>query len=216
MRGPEGGSGIEAAVLQSVERLASTKHQPAKGQAAQGAKKAAEQSAAQYQAAAVADKKDTKTYNKHHLSVLKGFCRVTTVAGVPQIWGFFQKALGTESHRDNIAVMTKAWARAHGEQIDVGVFYTKSQLKDMQNMCFNPGASSTTYKSAEKMISILACCSWAANDIEELKELEEAAVATEGTRMLIEQLKLALSNPCPPVENFLELWLNIATFAALL
>ena len=45
------------------------------------------------------------------------------------------------------------------------------------------------YKNAEKMISILACRPWAAEDIEELKELEAAATVTEGTRTLEEQLK---------------------------
>ena len=152
---PTAAGGLDSAVVQSVERLASATHQLAKGQAAHQATAAAAQSTAQAQAAATGDK-DKKVYNKHQMSVLKGFCRVKKLSGVPPIWGLFQKALGTESHRDNIAVMMKAWAKAHGEQIDVGVFYTKAQLEDMQNMRFNPGASSATYKNAEKMISILA------------------------------------------------------------
>ena len=121
-----------------------------------------------------------------------------------------------ETHRDNIRVMMEAWSAAHGEPIDVGVYLTKTQIDDILNMRFDPGNASATYRSAEKNMSILACRPWTADDIEELREIEQAAAATEGTHTLKEQGCLTSNILRLPEASFLKLRLTIATLAALL
>ena len=122
----------DKAVVQAVEKLATATHRMAQGQTAQRTQAAAQQ--AQQVATGQTAEKEKRTYNSTQRLVLKGFCGVDKLSQVPKIWGSFQKALGVETHRDNIRVMMEAWSAAHIEPIDAGVYLTKTQIDDILNM----------------------------------------------------------------------------------
>ncbi len=109
------------------------------------------------------------------------------------------------------------WADRQQCWIEEGVYFDNKSLDEWIAIKFNPGDSTALYLSANKGISILKCCAPTSAHLEELHPQEEIWDATKGNATYVEVIKQAKSKDIsPPAHDFGELWLNIATFCALL
>jgi hypothetical protein len=81
---------------------------------------------------------------------------------------------------------------------------------------FNPGEGVAHLSSADKGLTIMACCGRTSAETERIREREEALSATEQTCQLDELLCLFKRVTRAPADNFWELKSNIATFMALI
>ncbi len=108
------------------------------------------------------------------------------------------------------------WARANGVEIDRGVYFEQKSVEDIVNLRFNPGQGVTQFKSAERGLSLLICCTRTPEEIEQVRDREATEQLTQATRVLEEAIKLQRGDPRAPASNYFELKLNITTYCALL
>jgi hypothetical protein len=80
---------------------------------------------------------------------------------------------------------------------------------------FNPWEGVAHLSLADKGLSIMACQSRTIAETEQIREREEAMLATENTWQLDKLLRLSKGVTCAPANNFWELKINIATFMSL-
>ncbi len=105
----------------------------------------------------------------------------TDPARIPQIWDSFQQTREIVSHRHNLRVSMTKWAKQTGKEIDKAPFFTKQTIKDIVTLNFNPGEAVPTYASMQQGLSILTCCPKTAQEVELIKDNEEARRVTAHT-----------------------------------
>jgi hypothetical protein len=110
--------------------------------------------------------------------------------------------------------MTK-WAKETGKEIDKAPFFTEQTIKDIVTLNFNPGEAVPTYASAQRGVSILTCRPKTAQEVETIKDNEEARRVTAHTAQFNEVCCHQKKNLSPPPDTYFELRLSVNTFCAL-
>jgi hypothetical protein len=164
---------------------------------------------------ALADDK-AKIYSPDSIAALKGFSNSRNIKDVQPIWATFQTTKNTDVHRRHLLFGMEKWARAHGVEIDRGIYFEQKSVEDIVNLRFNPGQGVARFKSAERGLSLLICRTRTPEEIERVRDREAAEQLTKATRILEEALKLQRGDPRAPASNYFELKLNITSFCALL
>jgi hypothetical protein len=73
------------------------------------------------------------------------------------------------------------WSKTMGKDIDKAPFFTEQILKNIVGLNFNPGEAVPTFALAQWGISILTCRPKSAQEVESIKDFEEAGHATVHT-----------------------------------
>lgn len=157
-----------------------------------------------------------KVYSPDSIAAIKGFSGTADIHALQPIWATFQTTKNMDVQRRHIAFGMEQWARTHGVELDRGIYFEQKTIEDIVNLRFNPGQGVAQFKSAEKGLSLLICRSRTPEEIERVREREEAEQLTQATRVLEEALKLQRSDPRAPANNYFELKLNITSFCALI
>ncbi len=156
-----------------------------------------------------------RLYSENNVATLKGYCSVVDPANIPTIWDSFQQTQEITPHRHNIRVAMIKWAKQMGKEIDKAPFFTKQMIKDIMGLNFNPGKAVPTYASTQWGISILTCSPKMAQEVETIKDFEEARWATAHTAQFNEVRRHQKTPPSPPPDTYFELRLSVNTFCAL-
>lgn len=156
-----------------------------------------------------------KMYSPDSIAALKGFSGTEDINELQPIWATFQTTKNLDVQRRHLAHGMEQWARMKGVELDRGIYFEQKSVEDIVNLRFNPGQGVAQFKSAEKGLSLLICRSRTPEEIERVREREEAEQLTQATRVLEEALKLQRGDPRPPASNYFELKLNITSFCAL-
>jgi hypothetical protein len=99
-------------------------------------------------------------------------------------------------------------------QIDSSIYLEQKTIKAIVELQFNPGKGVTHLASASMGLSILACRACTTQEMEQVREQEQALTTTKKTRQL-EDLRFSKGNTRAPADNFWELKMNVATFMSL-
>jgi hypothetical protein len=73
------------------------------------------------------------------------------------------------------------WSKTTGKDIDKAPFFTEQTVKDIVSLNFNPGEAVPTFSLAQRGISILTCRPKLAQEVESIKDFEEARLTTAHT-----------------------------------
>ena len=73
------------------------------------------------------------------------------------------------------------WSNQKGLDIDKDPFFTKSSIKDIVGLNFNPGEAVPMFSSAQRGISILICRPKMAPEVAKIKDYEDARRETMHT-----------------------------------
>ena len=157
-----------------------------------------------------------KLYFENNVAALKGYCGVVNPGGIPTIWDSFQQTQEIASHRHNLRVQMSKWSKETGKDIDKAPFFTEQMVKDIVSLNFNPGEAVPTFSSAQRGISILTCHPQLAQEVETIKDFEEARRATPHTAQFNKVRRRQKTPPSPPPDNYFELRLSVNTFCALI
>jgi hypothetical protein len=156
-----------------------------------------------------------RMYSENNVAALKGYCGVVDPSKIPTIWDSFQQTKEIASHRHNLRVSMTKWARQTGKEIDKAPFFTEQTIRDMVTLNFNPGEAVPTYASAQRGLSILTCRPKSAQEVEIIKDNEEARRITAHTAQFNEVRRRQKTPPSPPPDTYFELRLSVNTFCAL-
>ena len=156
-----------------------------------------------------------KTYSPDSIAAIKGFSGTDDITALQPIWATFQTTKNLDVQRRHIEHGMEQWARKHGVELDRGIYFEQKTIEDIVNLRFNPGQGVAQFKSAEKGLSLLVCRSRTPEEIERVRDREQAEQLTQATRVLEEALKLQRGDPRAPASNYFELKLNITSFCAL-
>ena len=66
------------------------------------------------------------------------------------------------------------WSKQKGLDIDKAPFFTENSIKDIVGLNFNPGKAVPIFSSPQRGISILTCRPKLAQEVEQIKDFEEA------------------------------------------
>ena len=108
------------------------------------------------------------------------------------------------------------WSKTTGKDIDKAPFFTEQTVKDIVSLNFNPGEAVPTFSSAQRGISILTCRPKSAQEVESIKDFEEAWHTTAHTAQFNEVRRRQKAPPSPPPDNYFELRLSVNMFCALI
>lgn len=158
----------------------------------------------------------TKVYSPDSIAAIKGFSGTGDINELQSIWATFQTTKNLDVQRRHLSYGMEQWARSNGVEIDRGIYFEQKTVEDIVNMRFNPGQGVAQFKSAEKGLSLLICRSRTPEEIERVREREQAEQLTQATRVLEEALKLQRGDPRAPASNYFELKLNITSYCALM
>ncbi len=89
-------------------------------------------------------------------------------------------------------------------------------MKDIVSLNFNPGDAVPTFSSAQQGISILTCRPKSAQEVESIKDFEEAWRTTAHTAQFNKVRRQQKAPPSPPPDNYFELRLSINMFCTLI
>jgi hypothetical protein len=156
-----------------------------------------------------------RMYSENNVAALKGYCGVVDPAKIPQIWDSFQQTKEIASHRHNLRVLMTKWAKQTGKEIDKAPFFTEQTIKDMVTLNFNPEEAVPTYASTQRGLSILTCRPKTAQEVELIKDNEEAQRITAHTAQFNEVQRRQKTPPSPPPDTYFKLRLSVNTFCAL-
>ncbi len=157
-----------------------------------------------------------KLYSENNVATLKGYCGVVDPANIPTIWELFQQTREIAAHRHNIRVAMIKWAKQTGKETNKGPFFTEqTTIKDIVGLNFNLGKAVPTYAYVQQGISILTCRPKTAQEVETIKDFEEACRATVHTAQFNEVRRCQKTPPSPPSDTYFELRLSVNTFCAL-
>jgi len=157
-----------------------------------------------------------RLYSENNVAALKGYCGVVSPADIPPIWDAFQQTKELASHRHNIRTGMQKWSKQKGLDINKAPFFTESSIKDIVGLNFNPGEAVPTFSSAQRGISILICWPKTAQEVEKIKDYEDARRETAHTAQFNEVRRRQKTQPSPPPDTYHELRYSINTFCALL
>jgi len=147
----------------------------------------------------------TLLYSENNVAALKGYCGVLTHTGIPKIWDAFQQTKELASHCHNLRIGMQRWSKQKGLDVDKAPFFTKNSIKDMVGLKFNPGEAVPTFSSAQQGISILTCRPESAQEVEQIKDFEEARRATAHTAQFKEVWRKQKMQPSPPLDTYYKL-----------
>ncbi len=148
-------------------------------------------------------------YSKNNVATLKGYCGVVDPANIPTIWDLFQQTQEIAAHCHNICVAMIKWAKQSRKEIDKASFFTEQTIKDIMGLNFNPGKPVPTYVSVQQGIYILTCRPKTAQEVETIKDSEEARWATAHTAQINEVWRRQKTPPSPPPDTYFELRLSV-------
>ncbi len=94
------------------------------------------------------------------------------------------------------------------------IFFKQKTIKDIINLCFNPGEGIMQYHTCKRGISILVCHPRGIAETECLRDVEHAMEFTRRTRTLKEASYLMTSKLRLPASAFHDVRRNIGTFCA--
>ena len=157
----------------------------------------------------------TKIYSPDSIAAIKGFSGTADINSLQPIWATFQTTKNLDVQRRHLAYGMEQWARTHGVELDRGIYFEQKTIEDIVNLRFNPGQGVAQFKSAEKGLSLLICRARTPEEIERVREREQAEQLTQATRVLEEALKLQRGDPRAPASNYFELKLNVTSYCAL-
>jgi hypothetical protein len=100
-------------------------------------------------------------------------------------------------------------------QINLSIYLKQETIKAIVKLPFNPGEGVAHLALASKGLSILACRACTMQEMEQVREQEQALTATEKTRQLKDLLRFSKGNTRAPADNFRELKMNVGTFMSL-
>ncbi len=125
------------------------------------------------------------------------------------------KGKNIDAYRRHLFARMKNYAYDCRIQIDTSIYLEQETIKAIVELHFNPGEGVAHLASASKGLSILACRARTTQEMERVREHEQALSATEKTRNLEDLLHLSKGTTRAPADNFWELKMNIATFMSL-
>ena len=111
---------------------------------------------------------------ENNVAALKSYCGVLTPVDIPTIWDAFQQTKELVSHRHNLRIGMQRWSKQKGLDIDKAPFFTENSIKDIVGLNFNPGKAVPIFSSPQRGISILTCRPKLAQEVEQIKDFEEA------------------------------------------
>ncbi len=160
-------------------------------------------------------------FSEDQVAAIKGFCGVTDPKQIPHLWHTFQDTKHIATYRTELRTTMEHSERHNGGGgIDMAPFFSDALFGDLLALRFNPGEGVALYGSRQQGLTILCCRPKSAGEIEDIREHDEAMVATGG-KMTYEEFRnkkkqgLAAALARPP-ETFLDLRLCINTFCAFL
>jgi hypothetical protein len=156
-----------------------------------------------------------RLYSENNVTTLKGYCGVVDPVNIHTIWDSFQQMQEIAAHHHNIRIAMTTWAKQTGKEIDKAPFFTEQTIKDIVGLNFNLGEAVPAYASAQRGISILTCRPKTAHEVETIKDFEEARGATAHTAQFNEVRRCQKTPPSPPSDFYIELWLSVNMFCAL-
>jgi hypothetical protein len=162
--------------------------------------------------------KDTKVvrpYMRDEYGLLMAFCNVVRAHNLPSIWQHFAalKVKQVKIHQCQLQKHMEDWGHNYRTEIDT-IFLEQKTIKDIINLCFNPGEGIVQYCTCKRGISILVCRPRGIAETDCLRDVEHATESTRGTRTLKEASYLMTSKPCLPVSTFHDVRRNIRKFCA--
>ena len=157
-----------------------------------------------------------KPYDPFQLAIIQGFSHSTTPATIPPIWALFTTTKHIDTHKDNLKKKMKLWAEAKHVQIDRGLLFLNSTIREILTLRFNPGNTTAVYSTAEQGLSLLICKTRSGDDKNTIRLRELAEEMSKNTRTLADAEKLTKFDPRPAPDNYNELLRCIGTYCALL
>ncbi len=139
-----------------------------------------------------------RMYSENNVAALKGYCGVVDPARIPTIWDSFQQTREIATHRHNIWVSMTKWPKETGKKIDKAPFFTEQTIKNIVTLNFNPGEAVPSYASAQRGVSILTCRPKTAQEVETIKDNEEARRVTAHTAQFNEVCRCQTPPPQAP------------------
>ncbi len=156
-----------------------------------------------------------RLYSENNVAALKGYYGVVDPVNIPTIWDSFQQTREIALHRHNIRGTMTKWAKQTRKEINKAPFFTEQTIKDIMSLIFNLGKVVPTYASMQWGISILMCRPKTAHEVETIKDFKEARRAMVHTVQFNKVRWRQKTPPSPPPDTYLELWLSVNTFCAL-
>ena len=159
----------------------------------------------------------SKGFDRDQIAKLKDACGGMSAKDIPYIWSVIQATKGKahDSYRDHLKKLMESWCRSRYIKRDKSIYLTAKFFEDLVALRFNPGGPVAQYESAARGISILACRSLTALEVETQRGYEEASELTKTTRKLEDILK-EKGKTATLAPDYMQLKLNIGTFCALL
>ena len=93
------------------------------------------------------------------------------------------------------------WAHGRHILIDSSVYLEGTTIKAIMEFKFNPGEGVAHLSSANKGLSIMACRSQTSAETEQIRECDEAFLATKNTWQLDKLLRLSKGVTRAPTDN---------------
>ena len=156
-----------------------------------------------------------KHYEDFDIAAIKGFCGVTEVLDMADIWGYFQTTKSSKEHRNMIMTRMKKWAQENSFKIDPAIFFPLSIVEDIVSLSLNPGECIANFGSIDKGLTPMACRPRSAAAVEVIKAREQAKEASGSNRTFDEALKLNKSDPTTPPANYEDLCRIFVAYTAL-
>ena len=212
-----GGGGVGAA---SIERVATRVSQGVvSGLKALAPALALAASRARAEGGGDTDQAGGKMFLGDQIAALKGYCGVTDPAKIPDIWRIFQSTRLVATWRTYLTIKMNKWELDNrGGGIDQSPCFSDELFRAMAKLEFNPGEGIALYNSRQKGITILCCRPKTAEEVEDIREHEEAMAHTGGKMSYDEfraQKKKGTAGVlATPPENYGDLLLCINTYCA--
>ena len=130
-----------------------------------------------------------KKFLGDQIAALKGYCGVTDVQKIPDIWRVFQSTKLVATWRSYLTLKMAKWEETNrGGGIDQSPCFTDELFRALVKLEFNPGEGVALYSSRQKGLTILCCRPKTAEEVEFIREHEEAMARTGG-KMTYDEFK---------------------------
>jgi hypothetical protein len=146
------------------------------------------------------------------------FAGVYNGHNLPDSWELFNATKGKniDAYCHHLFARMKQKSYDRRIQIDTSVYLKQEMIMAIIELRFNPGEGVAHLASASKGLSILACQARTMQEIERVREQEQALSATKKTHQLEDLLCLISKGTTQaPADDFWELKMNVATFMSL-
>jgi hypothetical protein len=152
---------------------------------------------------AIKDAEVVHPYTRDEYGLLMAFCNVVRARNITSIWRHFaaSKVKRVKIHQCQLQKHMEEWGHNYCTKIDT-IFFEQKTIKDIINLCFNPGEGIAQCGTCEQGISILVCPPRGIAETERLRDVEHATEATCGTCTFKEASNLTTSKPRLPASTF--------------